>query len=343
MPRCLTRLARRCGPISHDWLPSTKTLIHSMVLVVVSILIASHVVFASDTLHIALIVWRGETEAEQGFKDELKALGYTVHYTVKNANQDHEALGQLLQRDIVPNLREFDYIYTFGTTVSKRTQAVIRNEVPQLFNVVTDPVGAGIVKSLQAPGGNISGATSGIPLIMQIEAARQILPFQRLGLLFNPREKNAMLAREQLQEVAKQLRFEVVDLRSPPAHDMLQKHLQQLVDKSIVVDAVYLPPDSYMVSNAALIGERLRAARIPSIGSIQTFVEHGAVVGVVEDYDKLGRAVARIIHRHRQGEPLHRIPVHTVQEPLLVINQTSSERFNLTIPALVLKEAIIVE
>lgn len=121
-----------------------------LLLVMFGVLASSGALMASDkTLHIALIVWRGETEAEQGFKDELKALGYSVRYTVVNAEQNQKVLGQLLQHDIVPNLSNFDYIYTFGTTVSKRTKAVIKNEIPHVFNVVTDPVGAGIVESLQ--------------------------------------------------------------------------------------------------------------------------------------------------------------------------------------------------
>ena len=211
-----------------------------LLLVMFSALASSIALMASDkTLHIALIVWRGETEAEQGFKDELKSLGYTVQYTVKNAGQDRKALGQLLQRDIVPNLGQFDYVYTFGTTVSKITKAVIKNKIPHVFNVVTDPVGAGIVESLHASGTNISGATDRIPVAMQLQAASAILTFKRLGLLFNPREKNSMIERKSLQEAAQKFNFEVVDLRSPPANDMLQRNLQRLVEKSIVVDAVY--------------------------------------------------------------------------------------------------------
>ena len=76
---------------------------------------------------------------------------------------------------------------------------------------------------------------------------------------------------------------------------------------------------------------------------MKTFIEHGALVGVVADYAKLGRAVAGIVHRHQQGEALRHIPVQTVQEPLLIINQTSSDHLKLTIPDSVRKQAIMVE
>lgn len=322
----------------------TRRFAYALLLACMLIFMTHNVVGAeTKTLHIAMLVWRGGTEAEQGFKDALQTLGYRVTYSVLNAQQDQKRLARLLQQAVLPHLDTFDYIYTFGTTVSKMTRGVIRHQIPHVFNVVTDPVGAGIVESLHTPGDNISGATDRISLAIQLAAALKILPFQRLGLLFNPREKNSMIERQRLYEVAKPLQIEVVDLRSPPAHDMLQRNLQKLKDKSVVVDAVYLPPDSYMVSQARLIGTQLRAAHIPSIGSIRTFVEHGALVGVVADYRQLGRAVARIVHRHQQGEQLGRIAVQTVQEPLLVINKTSIEHFKLNVPEAVLKDAVIVE
>lgn len=90
---------------------------------------------SSNNLEIAMLLWRGETEAEAGFQAGLRKLGYTVRYTILNANQDKGELGYLL-RELRPKLQEFDYIYTFGTTVSKMTRAVVDDQVPQIFNLV---------------------------------------------------------------------------------------------------------------------------------------------------------------------------------------------------------------
>ena len=67
----------------------------------------------SKNLHIAMILWRGETEGEIGFKVGLKKLGYSVRFTTMNAGQDRAALSQLLRNRVKPALKEFDYIYTF--------------------------------------------------------------------------------------------------------------------------------------------------------------------------------------------------------------------------------------
>ena len=171
----------------------------------------------------------------------------------------------------------------------------------------------------------------------------KIVPFKRLGLLFNPREKNSMLIRDKISEVATRSGFEVVDLRSPPAQEMLQDNLQKLRDKSIAVDAVYLPPDSFLVSNAQLIGSELMAAKMKSIASIETFIEKGALLGLVPNYSELGKAAAMIINRNQQGTKLKDIPVQSAKKPLLMINKTTGRALNLKIPEALLKNAVTVE
>jgi putative tryptophan/tyrosine transport system substrate-binding protein len=322
-----------------------KTLVFGVIsLAVVLALALQQTAFAGGrNLKIALITWRGETEGEKGFKDGLRALGYSVDYTTMTAGQDRKELGRLLREELGPKINDFDYIYTFGTTASQMTRDFVKERVPQVFNIVADPVGAGIVQSMESPGGNISGASNGIPMLLRIETALKIIQFKRLGILFNPREKNSMVERQKLQDIAGKFHFEVVDLRSPPAQNMLEQNLQALIDKSVVVDVVYLPLDSYMQSNAKLIGSKLRDAKAKSIGTSKDYTENGALVGVVPDYHQLGKAVSSIVDRHQKGEKLHNIPIEITKEPTLMINKTTADLLQITIPEDVLKRAVIVE
>jgi len=320
-----------------------NTVFRLLFLTLVILLVFSNSLLASGkSLKIAMILWRGETRAESGFKDGLKELGYSAEYIIINAGQDIKKLGVLLSK-LKPKFDEFDYIYTFGTTVSRRTRVIVNDRVPQIFNVVTDPVGAGIVQSTESSGGNISGMSNAIPISVQIKSALEVIKFNKLGIFFNPREKNSMITRKELYNVAKDLDFEVIDLRSPPVQKMLQENLQKLIDESILVDAVYLPSDSFLVSNAKLIGSQLRTAKVKSIGAIKSFIENGVLMGVVIDYYQLGRAVAKIVDRHQKGEKLQNIPIEKVEEPYLVINKTTSDILNIKIPEDVLKNATIVE
>jgi len=290
-----------------------------------------------------MVLWRGETEAENGFRQGLNELGYTVQYTVLNAGQDRSELGRLLREDLKPELDRLDYIYVFGTTVASAAKNIVRDKTPQIFNIVADPVGAGIVQSAEASGGNIAGVTNEIPLALQIQTALKFIPFKRLGLLFNPREKNSLLVRDKISEIGGKLRFEVVDLRSPPAQAMLHENLQKLKNRSVAVDAVYLPPDSFLISNAKLIGSELMAARIKSVASVETYIEKGALMGVVPDYLELGKAAAAIVHRHQQGTHLREIPVQTAKQPQLLINKTTGKALDVNLPEALLRKAVFVQ
>ncbi len=193
-----------------------KIVICSMSLALIISLTLSNSAFAAGKpLKIALLLWRGETKAEQGFRDGLKDLGYSVEYIMMNAGQNRKELRRILNDEIAPKLTDLDYIYTFGTTVSNMTKIFIHDRVPQLFNIVFAPVEAGIVRSMEKTGGNISGGSNVVPVAVRIETAFKIIPFKRLGLLFNPREENTMIQRQEVYEVSKKFHFQVVDLRSP--------------------------------------------------------------------------------------------------------------------------------
>jgi putative ABC transport system substrate-binding protein len=196
---------------------------------------------------------------------------------------------------------------------------------------------------MDASGGNIAGVTNEIPLSLQLQTALSLVPFKKLGLLFDPREKNSMLVREKLVEVARPLGLEVVDLRSPPAQNMLEDNLSKLRDRSIAVDAVYLPADSFIVSRSQLIGTELRAARIKSIGAIERYVDDGALLGLVPEYRDLGRAAATIVHRHQGGQKLAEMLVQSDRDPLLKINATTSRARQVEVPAALRKRARVVE
>jgi putative ABC transport system substrate-binding protein len=281
-------------------------------------------------LKIALLLWRGETMAEKGFIDGLQAFGYKTEFSTFDVAQDLAKLGNTLNY-IASQSDAFDYIYTFGTTISRRTQIVIDNKIPQLFNVVTDPVGAGIIESKGEWIGNISGASDAVPISNLVEITLELFGFQKLGVFFNPREKNSMLSRKEIYTSAKIHGFEVVDFRSPPVAQILQQNLQMLTENPTMVDAVYLPSDSFLVSNATLIGSHLQSSKILSFCSVRNYIENGVLMGFVVDYYDLGKAVAAIVDRNQRGEELQQIPVAQA-DFVLMINQTASDLLGVKIP-----------
>jgi len=130
------------------------------------------------------------------------------------------------------------------------TRTFVNDHVPHIFNIVTDPQKAGIVANMASSGGNISGVSHNISIKLQIKTALKVKNFKKLGIFYNPREQNTEIIKMSLNNLAKELDFEVIGFRAAPGSNLLEKHLKKLVNKTVLVDAVYLPLDSYIVSNA---------------------------------------------------------------------------------------------
>lgn len=274
----------------------------------------------AQPLKIEMILWRGETLAEKGFQTYLKKQGMAVDFHIFNANQSREKLANYLRYKFNP--KHWDYVYTFGTTASFIAKQKINNQVPHIFNIVADPVKAGLVTELQGSKENITGVTNGVSLYLQIENAKKILNFKRLAFFFNPREKNSMIIRERLRLLSEDFDFDFISFRSPPVPGFLEKNLQRVIDNNKGIDVVYLPSDSYLQSKAALIGETLKQANIKSIAAQKSYLDHGAYLGTVPDYFHLGELAGEAIVKHQQGVAFGNIPVQRDESPKVIINPT---------------------
>ncbi|MEH6825715.1 MAG: hypothetical protein V7629_17610 [Motiliproteus sp.] len=82
-------------------------------LTLVLMLPASFVALA-EPLQIAMILWRGNTAAEAGFKQTLSEQGYQAKYHDFDAQQSRDRLAGLLREQLLPALSNYDYIYCFG-------------------------------------------------------------------------------------------------------------------------------------------------------------------------------------------------------------------------------------
>lgn len=294
-------------------------------------------------LKIALLLWRGETQAEKGLKDGLEQLGYKVEYTTYSVDQDKERLADILRNEIEPKLGAFDYIYCFGTTTIKMAKRMLGDEAPLLFDAVSFPVNAEIANSMDAPGGNLSGVTNTVPIEKQVERARELVLFKKLGVIFNTRERNAVLWAQEMNAISRKLNFDVVELDVSPRNNTLEQALEDLTKKRIEIDAVFLPNDSFLISQAKLIAQTLCAGKIPVIGAHEDFVKNGALIGFVTDYYELGKLAAAIVDRNRKGEKLGQIPIGVSKNPKLLVNKKTCNLLGIQLPKEMAENASIIE
>ena len=166
-----------------------------------------------------MVLWDGCEDACRGFLDYLKSARANVEIIQRNLNKKTDKIPALTAeiKEISPDL-----LVTWGTLATLEMLGTENNgpvskygAVPALFMVVSQPVESGLVSSLVSQGRNITGVMHLVPLSEQLQYARQIVAFKRLGIVYNPAETNAQIAVDQLKRYASMMNFELLERPVP--------------------------------------------------------------------------------------------------------------------------------
>lgn len=297
----------------------------ALVLLAVSLLMVS---FSAHALSIAMVVWRGQTDAETGFIAALEEQGHDVEVTWYDAGQDKVKLGQLIRGELSQNLDKYDYVYSFGTTVGKAVKTHLNGRKPHIFNIVSFPAKAGILPSEQGGQKNTAGVSSRVATETQFTNAMEFMSLSKVVVAFNPREQNSTLQLQKAVELGKKYDFEVVPLRIRPDAEVFMSDLQKL-EELMPISAIYLPSDSFLISNAQQIMKYVNENDIPSICAVSAYIKNGCLIGTLADYDSLGRLAAGIVEKHQEGVDISSLPVEFDTEPSPTINQLTQEKLGI--------------
>ena len=147
---------------------------------------------------VAMVLWRGITDAEKGFMDFLKNEKMQVRFIIKDCEKDKKRL-----RGFVDEIKASkpDLVYTFGTTVTRSVVGTLSDrsadkhilDIPVVFNIVSDPVGAKLTSSLESSNSNFTGVSHSVPIDTQIKVMKKAKPLNKIAVIYNPLERNSIL------------------------------------------------------------------------------------------------------------------------------------------------------
>ena len=292
------------------------------------------------TYSIMLIAFRGVTAAETGFMDYLKSR-MKVNFIVRDANGARAGI-----KDFVSEARQsrVDLVYSFGTTVTLETVGAMGKvdpaahlvDIPVVFNIVADPVGAGLAQAFAATGRNLTGVSHLVPMADQLRAMQRFRKVQKLGVIFNSFEANSLLAVQQLRQQAAEFKYELVEapLRSgqiPDAREIDEVMRGLLAAKP---DFVYLPSDSSLIERAATIVRLANEARTPVLSATEDPIrKDGALFGLVSNYANAGAFAGYKAEQILLGrEAVGNIPIETLRRFTLLIDMKSAARLGVYPP-----------
>ena len=130
--------------------------------------------------------------------------GKNIKYIYKNANRDPNLTIPIAESFVKAKV---DLIIPL-TTPSSLAAAKVTSKIPIVFGAVTDPVGVGLVQSIQSPGGNISGTSDKWPFKASIIFFQKIMPeLYTIGMLFSPGDNISEFGLKEMRRLAEYNNF----------------------------------------------------------------------------------------------------------------------------------------
>ena len=290
---------------------------------------------------IYMAVWRGCEEACQGFIDYLQDTNVPTKIVIRDADKDKTRLPVFLAeaKDMKPDL-----VVTWGTSVSraiigsmdKNPDQSLLGDIPALFMVVADPLGAGIVSSYDHSGRDqVTGILNRVPEDVQIRAMQEYFDVHKMGVIYSPSELNSVLNTQALQALADDMGFELVeetyqdDDKGRPLPGQIPAMMQKLADAK--VDVVYVGSSSYNLSNSDEFTSAALAVGLPVVSAYDSMVtsSHG-LMAVANRYYNVGRLAgnqaAKVLV---DGEVPGSLPIASLSRYSMFINMDVAKQLKL--------------
>jgi putative ABC transport system substrate-binding protein len=280
-------------------------------------------------------MWSSWTGA---FVDRLSALGWIDGRTV--AIEFRWAQGRPeLHTKFAAELANLNVnvIVTSGAAVPAIMQAT--SSIPIVFAVANDPVGAGMVKSLSRPGGNVTG-TSLQTLDLagkRFELFREAIPnLPRLAIMADASFPQAMLEMGAVQELARKFGIEVILLEIRRTEDIAPAFDKLKAEKT---DALYVVINELLNANRLHIVTSAQTAKLPTIFGTRDWVLSGGLMSYGPNFPALFGRAAEITDRILRGTQPGDIPVEQPTKFELVINLKTAKALGLTVPPQIVTRA----
>jgi len=267
------------------------------------------------------------------FRQGLKGTGYVEGQNV--AIEYRWAEGQndklpALAADLVQ--RQVAVIAAAGTPSAFAAKAATAT-IPVVFSTALDPVEAGLVASLNRPGGNVTGVTNFVAVLAakQFELLRELVPNPSvIGVLVNP--TNNLLTKyitRDVQAAARALgqQIHILNASTEGEIDGAFSTLARLRAGAVIIGA-----DAFFISQRNQIIALAARHTIPAMYFLREFTAAGGLLSygtsLPDSYRQVGIYAGRIL----KGEKPADLPVVQPTRFELVINLKTAKTLGLAVP-----------
>jgi ABC-type uncharacterized transport system substrate-binding protein len=202
----------------------------------------------------------------------------------------------------------------------------------------TDPVEAGLVASLNHPGGNLTGVSLlNVELApKRLELLHEVTSEPIIGLLVNPDNRNAEIISRDVQLGAHTLglRLHVLYAREEREFDTVLDNLAELRAGGLVIGS-----DPFFNTQSERLAGLLLRRKIPAIYQYHEFAAAGGLMSyggnITDPFRQTGIYTGRVLAGEKPGE----LPVVQSTRIELIVNLQTAKALGLTIPLAILGRA----
>jgi ABC-type uncharacterized transport system substrate-binding protein len=272
----------------------------------------------------------------KGLSDAGYVEGQNVAIEYRFAQNEFDRLPELAA-DIVR--RRVAVITTPGSTPAALAAKAATMTIPIVFGIGADPVQAGLVASLNRPGGNVTGISS---MNLELGAKRlglihELVPgAARFAVLVDPNSPATEPLIKDVQAAASAIGRQVEVLTASTNRE-IDTAFASLVPKR--VDALVLTPGPLFNNRRVQLATLAVRHAMPTIYSSREFAEAGGLMSygpsVMEEFRQVGIYTGRVL----KGEKPADLPIIRATKFEFVINLQTARALGIAVPPTLLARA----
>ena len=258
---------------------------------------------------------------------ENSGIEYTVDYQTGSSSSADADCTNFAKNMVAAN---YDMIIAIATPAAKAAFAATDDtEIPVIFCAVSDPIAAGVVESMEAPGYICTGTSDVLDLEAQVAIIKAMQPdVKSIGILYTSSEDNSITNLKNFKSVCDKENIEVVATAVQGASD-IPSAAEELASK---VDCINNFTDNNVVNNLSVVLSAADKYGIPVYGSEEEQVVNGCLASVSIDYVALGKVTGEMAVEVLNGADASAMPVKTITEATPIINSSVLKKLGLSIP-----------
>ena len=266
------------------------------------------------------------------FTDTIRASvpGLNITFEWRSAEGKNERYPQIVT-DLVQ--QQVEVIFT-GPGPAAVAARQVTSTVPVVFNIAANPVTLGLVKSLEKPGGNITGLYEERPDFpsKRIALLKEMVPQAKtIGILWDAHSWAEPVGSEMARETEKAVlaagaRAVIVAVKGS---DDLERAFSLL--KQAQVDGLVVEQGPVFIFQAKKLAELAAGAKIPAIYPSSHYNQAGFASLGPDGADNL-QHVARYIGKILNGANPADLPVERSEKTLLMVNSKVAKDLGIAVP-----------